>query len=35
MRGIVDATGRYDGIELVRDHAGIERVLAARTRRRG
>jgi len=35
MRAIVDATGQYDGIELVRDHAGIERVLAARTGRRG
>jgi len=35
MRGIVAATGRYDGIEVVRDHAGVERVLAARTGRRG
>ena len=35
MREIVTATGRYDGIELIRDHAGVERVLAARTERRG
>ena len=35
MRGIVGETGRYDGVEVVRDHAGVERVLAARAGRRG
>ena len=35
MRGIAGETGRYDDMQLVRDHAGVERVLAARTGRRG
>ena len=29
VRGMVEASGRYDRVEVVRDHAGIERVLAA------
>jgi release factor glutamine methyltransferase len=35
MRRIVGETGRYDAIEVARDHARVERVLAARTGRRG
>jgi len=30
VRGLVEQAGRYERIEVVRDHAGIERVLAAR-----
>ena len=35
MRRIVGETGRYDATEVVRDHAGVERVLAARMGRMG